>query len=84
MASVDPALAESPLKVPATEVVDLSEESLADELVGHAQPMGQRDASPHLGLAVDEDDDDDDDDQWSLYEDALEGLGDGAQLTGSM
>ena len=82
MASVNPVLAESSLKVPATEIVDLSEESSGDELTSHAQPTAQRDASPNAELNVDEDDGDDD--QWSLYEDALEGMGDEELLNGSM
>ena len=80
MASVDEALAKSPLKVPATEIVDLSEDSSADE-AHHIQPAGERDASTNIQTNVDEEEDDDD--QWSLYEDALEGMGDEELLDGS-
>ena len=82
MAGDGPALAESSLKMPATEIVDLSEDSSADELIGNAQTTGERDASPLLEAAADVDEDDDD--QWSLYEDALEGMGDGESLAGGM
>lgn len=81
MASVDGALAESPLKVRATEIVDLSEDSSVDELIGAIQRKGERDASTNIETNVEEDEDDDD--QWSLYEDALEGMGDGESLDGS-
>ena len=84
MATIDGPLAESPLKVRATEIVDLSEDSSVDELLGHVQPAGERDASTNIETnAEDEEEEDDGDDQWSLYEDALEGMGDGESLDGS-
>ncbi len=81
MASVDEALAKSSLKTPATEIVDLSEDSSGDEVQGHIQPARKRDASTNIETNADEEEDDDD--QWSLYEDALEGMGDEELLDGS-
>ncbi len=83
MASFEGVLAESPLKVRATEIIDLSDSSV-DELIGAIQRKGERDASTNIETNFEEDEDDGDDDQWSLYEDALEGLGDEESLDGSM
>ena len=81
MASVDEAPVESPLKVRATEIIDLDDSSV-NELIGAIQRKGERDASTKVDTQIEPEDDDDDDD-WSLYEDALDGMGDEEQLDGS-
>ena len=63
----------SPLKAPAIEVVDLTSE----ELTVDAKRQDSRDESPDPEA-------DGDDSQWSLYEDALEGLGDEAFQEGGL
>lgn len=77
MASRQAAFAESSLMMPAVEIVDLlSDEGSDDE----AQQPLDRDALSKEG----ESEEDDEEEQWeseSLYEDALEGLGD-EHLTG--
>jgi hypothetical protein len=82
MASVDGTLAESPLKVRATEIIDLSEDSSVDQLIGAIERKGERDALTNIDTDLSEEEDDDD--QWSLYEDALEGMGDEESLDGSV
>ena len=76
MASSQAALAESSLKARAVEIVDLVSDNGSDDGVQQAL---DRDALTKDG----ESDDDGEEEQWeseSLYEDALEGLGD-EQLT---
>lgn len=76
MASSQAALAESSLKTRAVEIVDLVSDNGSDDGVQQAL---DRDALTKDG----ESDDDGEEEQWeseSLYEDALEGLGD-EQLT---
>ena len=77
MASSQAALAESSLKTPAVEVVDLLSDNGSDD--GAQQPL-DGDALTKEGESEEEGEEE----QWeteSLYEDALEGLGD-EQLTG--
>lgn len=81
MASVDGALTESPLKVRATEIIDLSEDSSVDELIGAIERKVERDASTNIDTELAEEEDDDD--SWSLYEDALEGMGNEESPDGS-
>lgn len=82
MASTSGILYESPLKVCAVDVVDLlADDSSSEEVLDVVAPTGKCDA---LGHNEEDDDDDDDDDQLSLYEDALEGMGDEELLDDSM
>lgn len=77
MASSQAALIDSSLKAPAVEVIDLLSDKGSDD--GVKQPL-DRDALAKDG----ESEEDGDEEQWeseSLYEDALEGLGD-EHLTG--
>ena len=65
MASVNGVLSSSPLKAPAVEIVDLlSDDGSEDELVPQELVGGEH-----------EEEEEGDDDQWSLYEDALNEMG---------
>ena len=85
MASLKETLVETALKVRATEIVNLDESSV-NELIGAIQRKGERDASTKVETNIEEveEEEDDDDDEWSLYEDALEGLGNEESLDSSM
>ena len=77
MASSQAALGEASLKTPAIEVINLSSDNESDNKI---QQPSNRDVSKKEG----ECEEDGEEAQWeseSLYEDALEGLGD-EQLTG--
>ena len=67
MASVNRVLSSSPLKAPAVEIVDLlSDDGSEDELV------------PQELVGGEHEEEEGDDDQWSLYEDALNEMGEDA------
>ena len=68
------ALHESPLKVPAVEVIDLSTEANTVEPLASLHRNKGEDASVDVNTDEDEDEDEDDDDEWSLYEDAIGGM----------
>ena len=77
MASSQAALSEASLKTPAIEVINLSSDNESDSEI---QQPSNRDVSKKEG----ECEEDGEEEQWeseSLYEDALEGLGD-EQLSG--
>lgn len=67
-----------PLKAPAVEIIDLSssDESLPKTLSAE-NTKDNRDA-------LNDESEDDDDDQWSMYEEALDGLDDGDNIHNSM
>ena len=67
MASVNGVLSSSPFKAPAVEIVDLlSDDGLEDELVPQELVGGEHEEGEG------------DDDEWSLYEDALNEMGEDA------
>lgn len=77
------------LKAPAVEVIDLLSDTdsngLVGEIIHHGEKRKREDEAEEVVAVQDEDDDDTSDEEpWeseSLYEDALEGLGD-EQLNG--